>query len=90
MDLETEILLLPSNKSHGLYSCPVLVLNFSSNYILSQPLAQKMNISIITGHYLSKLKPAKIVPIFKDGDETGPFLFFHFSIGSLRKLCAID
>ena len=72
MELETEILLLPSNKSHCLYCCTVRVFTFSSN-ILSQPLpVQIMNISVITGQYPSKLKHAKIVPIFFDGDETDP------------------
>ena len=48
MELEAEILLLPTNKSHGLYSCPVHVLKSSSN-VLSQPLAHIMNNSILTG-----------------------------------------
>ena len=82
MELETEILLLPANKSHGLYSCAVRVLKVSSN-ILFQPLAQIMNISVITGQYPSKLKHAKIVPIFKDGDETDPGDYRPISLLSL-------
>ena len=42
MELETEILLIPSNKSHGLYSCPVRVLKSSSS-VLSLPLAHIIN-----------------------------------------------
>ena len=62
MELETEILLLPTNKAHGLYSCPVRVLkSFSS--VLSLPLAQIMNNSVLTGQYPSKLKHAKVTPI---------------------------
>ena len=34
MELETEILLLSTNKSHGLYSCPVRLLKYSSVYSL--------------------------------------------------------
>ena len=67
-----EILLLPSNKAHGLYSCPVRVLKSSSSE-LSLPLAQIMNISVTTGLYPSKLKHAKVIPIFKGGDETDPY-----------------
>ena len=82
MELETEILLLPSNKSHGLYSCPVRVLKSSSS-VLSLPLAQIINISVITGQYPSKLKHAKIIPIFKDGDETDPSNYRPISLLSL-------
>ena len=82
MELETEILLLPTNKAHGLYSCPVRILKSSSS-VLSLPLAQIMNNSVLTGQYPTKLKHAKGIPIFKGGDETDP-------IGSLRKLCIID
>ena len=83
------------DKSHGLYSCSVRVLKSSSS-VLSLRLAHIMNNSVLTGKYPSKLKHAKIIPIFKDGDETDPSnyrpirLFFRSSIGSLRKLCIID
>ena len=58
-------------KSHGLYSCPVHVLKFSSS-VLSRPLTYIMNNSVLTGQYPSKLKHAKVVPIFKGGNETDP------------------
>ena len=82
MELETEILLLPTNKSHGLYSCPVRVLKSSSS-VLSLPLAHIMNNSVLTGKYPSKLKHAKIIPIFKDGDETDPSNYRPISLLSL-------
>ena len=47
----------------------------SSKYgssILSNPLASIMNLSIQKGIYPSKLKHAKIVPLYKDGDELDP------------------
>ena len=78
MELETEILLLPSNKAHGLHSCPVHVLKFNS-FVL----AQIMNISVITGLYPSKLKLAKVIPIFKGGDETDPSNYRPISLLSL-------
>ena len=60
----TEILLLPTNKSHGLYSCPVRVLKSSSSVLYLYP---------------AKLKRAKVIPIFKGGDETDPSNYCHFS-----------
>ena len=82
MELETEILLLPTNKSHGLYSCPIRVLKSSSS-VLSLPLAHIMNNSVLTGQYPSKLKHAKIIPIFKGGDETYPSNYHPISLLSL-------
>ena len=82
MELETEILLLPTNKSHGLYSCPVHVLKSSSS-ILSLPLAHIMNNSVLTGQYPAKLKHAKVIPIFKSGDETDPSNYHPISLLSL-------
>ena len=82
MELESEILLLRTNKSHGLYSCPVRVLKSSSS-VLSLPLAHIMNNSVLTGKYPSKLKHAKIIPIFKDGDETDPSNYRPISLLSL-------
>ena len=64
-----EISCIPKNKSHGLYSCPTQLLKCSSNAI-SGILADILNISISTGVYPSKLKMAKIIPIFKQDDDT--------------------
>jgi len=82
MELETEILLLPTNKSHGLYSCLVRVLKSSSS-VLSRTLAHIMNNSVLTGQYPSKLKHAKVVSIFKGGDETDPSNYRPTSLLSL-------
>ena len=41
-----------------------------SRQIISKPLADLMNISIQTGIYPSKLKYGKIIPIYKNEDET--------------------
>ena len=64
-DIELEILLLPSNKAYGLYSCPVCILKCARN-ILSSPLAELINLSLQSGKYPSKLKHAK------GDDETDP------------------
>ena len=79
MELNTEILLLPTNESHGLYSCPVRILKSSSN-VLSRPLAHIMNNSVLTGQYPSKLKHAKVIPIYKGGDETDPSNYCPISL----------
>lgn len=66
-----EIGLIPKNKSYGLYSCPTFFLKLSK-YILSPILANIINLTIECGTYPSKLKKAKIVPIFKSGDQSDP------------------
>ena len=68
-EVELEILRIPINKSHGLYSCPTQLLKYSSN-VISSTLAEIINLSISTGMYPTKLKMAKIIPIFKAEDNT--------------------
>ena len=68
-EVRSEISCIPKNKSHGLYSCPTPLLKCSSN-VISGILADILNISISTGVYPSKLKMAKIIPIFKQDDDT--------------------
>ena len=70
-EIEREILSIPLNKAHGLYSCPNRILR-SARHILSIPLAKLMNLSVTSGEYPSKLKHAKVIPVFKDDDETDP------------------
>ena len=68
-EVRLEIYCIPKNKSHGLYSCPTQLLKCSSN-VISGILADTLNISISTGVYPSKPKMAKIIPIFKQDDDT--------------------
>ena len=56
------------NKPLGLYSCPTKILK-SAAHLLSKPLAAIDNKSVEIGIYPSKLKHAKIMPVFKSGDE---------------------
>lgn len=70
-EIEHEILSLSNNKSHGLYSSPARLLKCSSK-ILSNILSKICNMSVSSGTYPSKLKKAKIIPIFKDDDPTAP------------------
>ncbi len=60
---------MPCAKACGLYSCPIRVLKLIEHQI-AWPLAEIMNISIKKGIFASKLKDAKIIPIFKDDDDT--------------------
>ena len=60
---------LPNNNSHRLYSCPTRLLKYSSA-IISDILAKIVNLSVISGSYPSKLKKAKVIPVFQTEDET--------------------
>ena len=63
-EVKLEISGIPSNKSHGLYSCPTQILKCAS-YVISNSFAEIINLSISTGVYSNKLKMAKIIPIFR-------------------------
>ena len=69
--MESEISLLSSNKSHGVYSCPVSILKVAKCFV-SQPLMEIVNTSILEGTFPKKLKLAKVVPVFKSGEDTDP------------------
>ena len=74
--------MLPNNKAYGLYSCPVSILKLSS-HIISQPLAQIFNVSVSSGSFPAKLKTAKVVPVFKSGDESKPGNYRPISLLSI-------
>ena len=63
-EVKLEIGSIPNNKSHGLYSCPPRLLKCSAN-VISGVLADMINSSILNRVYPSKLKMAKIVPVYK-------------------------
>ena len=81
-EVESEISLLPLGKSHGVYSCPVSFLKVSKCFI-SQPLTDIMNTSILEGTFPKKLKLAKVVPVFKNGDDTDPNNYRPISLLSI-------
>ena len=62
---------MPTNKSHGFYSFPTFILKYACDYIKAI-LTDIFNLSMETGNYPSKLKMAKVIPIFKADDELGP------------------
>ena len=59
------------NRAHGPYSFPTRILRLAK-HIISQTLSILINKSIEFGTYPSKLKLAKVIPIYKSGDESDP------------------
>ena len=57
-EIELDLLALPNNKSHGLYSCPTKPLKYSSTIISGHILSKIVNLSVISGNYSCKLKKA--------------------------------
>ena len=78
-EVRLEILSMPNNKSYGLYSCPTHLLKEVS-YIISQPLASLLNMSVSLGTNPRKLKLAKIIPIFKADDVEDPNSYRQISL----------
>ena len=81
-EVQLEIMRIPSNKAVGLYSCPTRLLN-CARHIIATPLSILINISVERGFFPAKLKHAKIVPVFKDGDDTDPSNFRPISLLSV-------
>ena len=71
VEIESEIMSLPNNKSYGLYFCPTFLLKCTRSAV-SSPLAEILYFTIHLGKYYSKLKFEKVVPVFKEGDDTDP------------------
>ena len=67
-ELRSEILLVPNDKSYGLYSLPTKLLKCSSA-VIAPVLTDILNTSIRLGTYPSKLKMAKITLAFKGDDD---------------------
>ena len=78
-EVESEISLLSSNKSPGVYSCCVSILKAAKCFI-SQPLMKIMNTSILQGTFPKKLRLAKVVPVFKSGEDTDPNNYHSISL----------
>jgi len=68
-DKNLEISFLQDNKAHGLYSSPVKLLKLA-NGVISVPLATIFNQSICLRILPSQLKRDKIIPMFKDEDNS--------------------
>ena len=81
-DIEREILSIPRNKAYGLYSCPIRILS-CVKHIVSGPLADIFNMSVQKGVLSSKLKEAKVIPVYKSDDETEPGSYRPISLLSI-------
>ena len=65
-----KFLFTPSNKAHGLYSCPARLLK-SACPVISRSLAELIKYTCLFC-YPGRLKDAKTTPIFKADDENDP------------------
>ena len=81
-EIEHEILLIPKIKTYGLYSCPIRVLT-EARCVISGPLSIIINISKQKGFFPPKLKKAKVVPVYKNDDETEPGNYRPISLLSI-------
>ena len=63
------MLLVPNDKSDGLYSSPNKLLKCSSA-VVAPVLTDILTTSMRLGTYPSKLKMTKITPVFKGDDDT--------------------
>ena len=70
-EVELEILSTPHNKAYRLFSCPTRMLKCASKTI-SEALCKIINDSITRGVFPSRLKYAKVIPIYKNEDLTDP------------------
>ena len=75
-------MMIPSNKAFGLYSSPFRIVRLA-RHIVSYPLSCKINKLVETAMYPSKLKRVKVLPTFKNGDETIPSNYMHISLLSV-------
>ena len=81
-EIELEIMTIPQNKAHWLYSFPIHILR-SAKHIISQPLSVLLNKSLEYGIYPTKLKLAKVIPIYKNHDPSDPSNYRPISLLSV-------
>ena len=81
-EIVTEILTLSSNKSYGLYTCPIHLLK-CSRQILGEPLAIIFSTIIESETFPTKQKIAKVISIFKAGDANAPNNYIPISLLSI-------
>ena len=70
-EIQREILLMPKNKTYGLYSCPVRILT-DARCVISGLRSIIMTKSVQKGVFPSKLKKAEVVHVYKNDDKPEP------------------
>jgi exonuclease III len=63
------ILSVATKKSHGTDGIPCFII-YNSAHLIAKPLAHIINCSFEEGIYPSQLKVARVVPIYKNGDQS--------------------
>ena len=87
VDIEREILPIPRNKTYGLYSCLIHILS-GAKHIISGSLSNILYISVQEGVFQSKLKQAKVIPVYKSDDDTEPGNYRPISLLSIfNRIC---
>ena len=81
-EIELEIMTIPQNKAHGLYSFPTHILR-SAKHIISQPFSVLLDKLLEHGIYPTKLKLAKVIPIYKSDDPSDPSNYRPISLLSV-------
>ena len=79
---ELQIMTIPQNIAHGLYSFPTHILR-SAKHIISQPLSILLKKSIENEIYPTKLKLVKVIPIYKNDDPSYPSNYRPISLLSV-------
>ena len=73
---------MPKNKTYGLYSCPIRILTDARCVILGLR-SIIITISVQKGVFPSKLKKAKVVPVYKNDDKPEPGNYRSISLLSI-------
>ena len=81
-EIDSEIMTIKLNKATCCIHSQSRILR-SAKHIISQPLSMLINKSIEFGTYPSKLKLAKVIPIYKSGDESDPSNYRPISLLSI-------
>ena len=89
MEMEGIISNLDLSKSIGPFSIPITLLKVLKHHIF-YPLAKLINQSLVKGIVPSKLKVAKVIPIFKQRDlEINPIIdlspYYQYLTNCMRK-----
>ena len=74
--------MIPKHKTYGLYSCPIGILTYA-RYVISGLLSIIITISVQKGVFPSKLKKAKVVPVYKNDDKPEPGNYRSISLLSI-------